>query len=135
MFEIIFYSLWIFAAGNLDGIKHKYTDQLCREVKEEIYSRSLTPVVRTVYQRTSFQLDDNNDVRITLDSNLIFINERPALRKQNEWRRQENTLEQCEDWVNFPYAILAVKLKVAEPAWLANITSLPGIRGVCIICV
>lgn len=45
-------------------------------------------MLRTVYTRTAFQFAETDDVRITLDTDLVFVNERPH-DKTTQWRRKE----------------------------------------------
>ena len=50
---------------------------LAKEIAEDqLFARGLTPSVGTRYQRTAFQRADTNDVRVSLDVDLVFTDAR-----------------------------------------------------------
>ncbi|CAH1773898.1 unnamed protein product [Owenia fusiformis] len=103
---------------------------LAEEIQKEILDNKLVPMVRTVYKRSAFQLEETNDVRITLDQALSFVNEHPSVRDDATWHRDETELENNEDWISFHAAVLEVKLKTASPEWLEELLKSPIIRMV-----
>ena len=50
---------------------------LGQAVQESIIQKQLRPIVRTVYSRRAFQAYSSNDVRITIDTGLHFVDELP----------------------------------------------------------
>ena len=103
---------------------------LSHEMQAEIRKRKLHPIIRTVYKRAAFQQESTNDVRITLDTNLTFVNERWGELEEGLWKREEEEVETDGDWREFPFAVLEVKLKAGEPQWLQEILNEPYIRKV-----
>lgn len=96
-------------------------NDLAKNIFEIIKSRNLYPLVRTVYKRISFQLKNNDDVRISLDLDLRFIRERTS---QNEWFTNIEDIEE-DDIIYFPFSILEIKLKNENiqnpPNWVRNL--------------
>jgi SPX domain protein involved in polyphosphate accumulation/uncharacterized membrane protein YidH (DUF202 family) len=92
---------------------------LARELQDEIVQREFRPTLRTVYRRVAFQESHSNAVRISIDSEMSFVNERALGRGRGaEWR---STIERVDsaDVSAFPHCILEIKLTTAEPiAWL-----------------
>ncbi|CAH1787178.1 unnamed protein product [Owenia fusiformis] len=109
----------------------KSGNALAEDIQREIVKKRLVPIVRTVYKRSAFQLVSSDDVRITLDQSLSFVNEHPDVRDQSLWYRPTQTIE-CkeEDCLSFKAAVLEVKLKTDSPPWLEEILSSPIIRMV-----
>eukprot|EP01084_Bolivina_argentea_P086804 156859_1 len=62
---------------------------LHREVSEMLQIFELKPSTRIVYNRMSFQLDHTNAIRISLDTDLRFIAEKPWLLDRYEWHTKE----------------------------------------------
>jgi SPX domain protein involved in polyphosphate accumulation len=50
---------------------------LANEIQNNIISLGLRPIIRTIYERTAFQLTTDNNVRLSLDTELEFIKEIP----------------------------------------------------------
>ena len=77
-------------------------------------SRKLIPSIRTVYNRTAFQNASNNDVRISIDTNVHMFDELNA--NYSKTSQQFTSVEEFpwpSDHVHiFPYAILEIKLKM-----------------------
>jgi SPX domain protein involved in polyphosphate accumulation len=48
---------------------------LADEIQNNIISKNLSPKIRTIYQRTAFQLTSDNNVRLSLDTKLVFLKE------------------------------------------------------------
>jgi SPX domain protein involved in polyphosphate accumulation len=85
--------------------------------------RRLSPTVRTTYSRCAFQLETSNDVRVTVDANLLFSRE--------SGKGVFGEQLQVEDYVEFPFAVLEVKLAGASveqpPDWLVELVE----SGLC----
>jgi len=106
--------------------------QLAREIQETIIERQLRPTMRTIYNRTAFQLPDDQRVRVSLDTELTFVRE-DLKAKKGEWRRDDvgmhwpyRHLKSNEKYL-FPYAVLEVKLQTQfgqePPQWINELTS------------
>ncbi|KAI8364862.1 VTC domain-containing protein [Choanephora cucurbitarum] len=105
-------------------------------IQKSIKERQLQPVCRVFYNRTAFQFPGDQRLRISLDSNLIFIREdhfdgtRRRMDKtgKENWRRSDIDIEypfrnvKEHDILRFPYAILETKIQShlgqTIPAWL-----------------
>ncbi|KAI9005518.1 VTC domain-containing protein [Phycomyces nitens] len=110
-------------------------EQLAREVQYTVLTKRLSPVMRTFYNRTAFQLPGDARVRISLDTELSLIREDNHGRKRsgNHWRRMDigvnwpfkNLPE--EDICRFPYAVLEVKLQThvgqGPPEWVTELVN------------
>eukprot|EP00123_Amoebidium_parasiticum_P018195 comp24129_c1_seq2/m.43811 comp24129_c1_seq2/g.43811 ORF comp24129_c1_seq2/g.43811 comp24129_c1_seq2/m.43811 type:complete len:676 (-) comp24129_c1_seq2:233-2260(-) len=102
------------------------TVQLANEVQGMVASQSLGPAVRTTYHRTAFQHPTDNEVRVTLDTDLVMVREWG--KNGDSWCRKDvrapyDTIPQNE-LVHFPYAVLEVKVAggAPVPAWVAELT-------------
>ena len=96
-------------------------NSLAKEISEEIFTNKLYPKIRTEYKRISFQLPNNNNVRISIDIDLKLIREKVT---HLDWFTPEENLLQ-DDFHFFPFHILEVKL-VGDyiknpPEWVKNI--------------
>jgi uncharacterized membrane protein YidH (DUF202 family) len=89
---------------------------LARDVfEDEFKGKSLSPAIRTSYRRTAFQHSDNNEVRISLDTNLKWFDE---ISNTKLWIEEGNDQASAK----FPFAVLEVKLQVEEtPQWIEDI--------------
>lgn len=88
-----------------------------------ILSNNLQPVLRTIYTRTAFQMPGDDRIRITIDSNILFIREdsfdqqRP-IRDPNEWHRKDidssidnpYSLLRKGEYSKFPYSVMEIKI-------------------------
>ena len=116
------------------------TRALAAEVCHELRSRSLAPALRTVYYRTAFQLSSSNAVRVSLDTQLRMVDERggcspglppsPANNKRSgsssAWCRSLDasaTPVGPQEVVEFPFAVLEIKLQDETPKWVAALLS------------
>eukprot|EP00928_Gymnodinium_smaydae_P021815 TRINITY_DN1853_c1_g2_i1.p1 TRINITY_DN1853_c1_g2~~TRINITY_DN1853_c1_g2_i1.p1 ORF type:complete len:989 (+),score=146.90 TRINITY_DN1853_c1_g2_i1:314-2968(+) len=95
---------------------------LADEIQAEVLSRGLRPVVRTVYQRTAFQASTSNDVRISIDTGLSFVDELRGMDIDNEWcRRISSEGVDNKEVMHFPWAVLEVKLTAGQPPWVESL--------------
>jgi len=97
---------------------------LAKEVNSLIQTRGMQPLLRTSYYRCAFQLATSNEVRISLDTTMMLINEfQPGGHPNEPWCRVATDTLAEDDIVRFPYAILEVKLAGVDesPAWVQDI--------------
>lgn len=94
------------------------------EIQNFIIKNELQPVFRTVYTRTAFQIPGDDKIRVTIDSNIVFIKEdsfdreRP-IRDPNTWHRTDidanvaNPLKFLRggEYAKFPYSVMEIKVK------------------------
>jgi uncharacterized membrane protein YidH (DUF202 family) len=78
------------------------------EVQQRIIKERLKPCLQTRYYRAAFQMDDDDSVRLSLDTNLMMLQE-SGVDMSKAWRRQENSYLE-DDVHRFPFAVLEVKL-------------------------
>lgn len=113
------------------------TQILAKQIQDKVLVSSLTPTVRTFYNRTAFQLPGDARVRISLDTELCMINERVDSSSIHWKRRDIGSAHPFSDVpdnqiIRFPYAILEVKLQVEReesiPEWITNLTEGPLVR-------
>ncbi|CEP14588.1 hypothetical protein [Parasitella parasitica] len=105
-------------------------------VQKSFREKRLEPMLRAFYNRTAFQLPDNQRVRISLDTDLTFIREDHldgVHRRQPtyNWRRNDVGIDypfahlKESDVLRFPYAVLETKLQThlgqEPPAWLTSL--------------
>jgi SPX domain protein involved in polyphosphate accumulation len=105
---------------------------LAQEIQTTIIERQLRPTMRTIYNRTAFQLPDDQRVRVSLDTELTFVREDLKVKK-GEWKRDDvgmhwpyRHLKDNEKYL-FPYAVLEVKLQTQfgqePPQWINELTT------------
>ncbi|GAV26914.1 hypothetical protein PMKS-000375 [Pichia membranifaciens] len=94
-----------------------------KSLQDFILSNHLQPVLRTIYTRTAFQMPGDDRVRITIDSDILFIREdsfdqqRP-IRNPNEWHRKDidssidnpYSLLRKGEYSKFPYSVMEIKI-------------------------
>lgn len=105
-------------------------------VQKSFYEKELQPILRVFYNRTAFQLPDNQRVRISLDTDLTFMREDnldglPRRQPNNHWRRHDIGIDHPfylvkeSDVLRFPYAVLETKIQThlgqETPAWLTSL--------------
>lgn len=94
--------------------------KLGSQIQRIILKEKLEPIIRTSYLRAAFQLNDNNLVRISIDTNISMLNEYVP-RRQNWCRLAEEALGKNEV-TRLNYGIIEVKLKVEKmPEWIDTI--------------
>ncbi|CAI8498916.1 unnamed protein product [Pichia kudriavzevii] len=88
-----------------------------------IVDNHLQPVLRTVHNRTAFQMPGDDKVRIIIDSDILFIREdsfdqqRP-IRDPHEWHRKDidssidkpYSLLRKGEYSKFPYSVMEIKI-------------------------
>lgn len=94
---------------------------LGREVSNFIKEWELYPKLRTVYNRISFQLPHDNNIRVSLDVDLKMIREKVS---HLGWMTEDEKVKE-EDVYRFPYSVLEVKLVGDNvdnpPNWIRDI--------------
>lgn len=89
-------------------------------IQKKILREDLSPIIRTSYLRSAFQLSDNNLVRISIDTNISLLNEY-VLKRKNWCKLAEEALGKNEV-MRLNYGIIEVKLKVDKmPEWISTI--------------
>eukprot|EP00216_Chloropicon_sp_CCMP2111_P003955 CAMPEP_0198241892 /NCGR_PEP_ID=MMETSP1446-20131203/7108_1 /TAXON_ID=1461542 ORGANISM="Unidentified sp, Strain CCMP2111" /NCGR_SAMPLE_ID=MMETSP1446 /ASSEMBLY_ACC=CAM_ASM_001112 /LENGTH=743 /DNA_ID=CAMNT_0043924821 /DNA_START=269 /DNA_END=2503 /DNA_ORIENTATION=+ len=82
-----------------------------------------SPMVRTQYERSAFQEATSNAVRISIDCELKMIREGSSSpKKSGDWCRDVSCDIAQRDIVNFPYAVLEVKLQDEPGQWVNDLT-------------
>lgn len=109
---------------------------IAQGVQKSFKEKRLEPMLRAFYNRTAFQLPDNQRVRISLDTDLTFIREDhlddiPRRQPTYNWRRNDVRIDypfsyvKESDILRFPYAVLETKLQThlgqEPPAWLNSL--------------
>lgn len=94
------------------------------EVAKLLQQYDLQPAMRSVYTRTAFQIPGDDRVRITIDSDILFIREdafdemRP-IRNPQEWHRTDidqniqnpYSLLRKNEFSKFPHSVMEIKIK------------------------
>lgn len=89
-----------------------------------IMQEELQPVLRTTYRRTAFQIPGDDRVRVTIDSDILYVREdsfdkdRP-IRDPNNWHRTDidsnisNPMKILRngEYSKFPYSVMEIKVK------------------------
>lgn len=101
---------------------------LYTEIQNAIKNKNLRPVLRTFYKRTAFQLPNDAQVRVSLDTHLCMIKENTGV--FTNWRRLDINCDfpfdnlKSNEIVRFPHAILEVKIQGEnQPSWVEEIIS------------
>eukprot|EP00965_Chrysotila_dentata_P059730 1981325-Pleurochrysis_carterae.AAC.1 len=122
---------------------------LSAEVQNSINKLELKPCVRSVYQRSAFQLLDgqlqfvarclfnfaqsssSNDVRVTIDTDLMLIEEdlgknaAPGSGWEQMWRVASSVeVSESVRVIDFPYAVVELKLQGEAPPWVVGLLDL-----------
>ncbi|XP_006459065.1 hypothetical protein AGABI2DRAFT_200998 [Agaricus bisporus var. bisporus H97] len=108
--------------------------QLANEVQYAILTKKLSPVMRSFYNRTAFQLPGDARVRISLDTELTMVREDNwdgKVRAGENWRRTDLGIDYpfdqvaAEDKEIFKYGVLEVKLQTQfgqqPPTWVTDL--------------
>ena len=105
------------ARGRLREEQASATRELGADIQAEVVRLRLQPTVRTVYRRCAFQRADSNAVRVTIDSGLSLVRERPA-GEDGGWCYPLDASLGCGDVIHFPFTVLEVKLQCETPQWV-----------------
>lgn len=116
------------AKGKSDAEIAKF-EELATEVYAQIDAKQLTPMVRTQYWRTAFQIPYDSTVRISLDTNLVMMKENPddgpTCAEAGRWYRDPAAPVPRTEITRFPHAVLEVKLSLPEgqaaPEWVTEL--------------
>ncbi|CCK71150.1 vacuolar transporter chaperone KNAG_0G00940 [Huiozyma naganishii CBS 8797] len=106
-------------ASELDRLGNDF-DELQRFIMQE----ELQPVLRTIYTRTAFQIPGDDRIRITIDSDILYVREdsfdksRP-IRDPKNWHRTDidsdvaNPLKflRTGEYAKFPFSVMEIKVK------------------------
>ncbi|KAH3680774.1 hypothetical protein WICMUC_000125 [Wickerhamomyces mucosus] len=109
------------------GSNEEFLSNLSSDIEDIdnfIKSHELQPALRSVYKRTAFQIPGDDRVRITIDSDILFIREdsfdedRP-IRNPNNWHRTdidqnvENPYSflRKNEFIKFPHSVLEIQIK------------------------
>jgi len=75
-----------------------------------IQELKLKPIIRTIYNRISYQENSDSKLRIVIDTNIQIIKE-PANPGTGRWCRDMTMPILPADIINFPFAVLEIKFK------------------------
>jgi len=92
---------------------------LSAEVQKKIAEMRLQPMVRTVYNRSAFQLASTNAVRISIDTDLTMMNEVTS-KPIGKWILEAKDIPSNEK-VYFKQGILEIKLQDTPPEWINDL--------------
>lgn len=118
------------------------------DIQQLILQNDLQPLLRTIYRRTAFQIPGDDRVRITVDSDILYIREdsfdkKRPIRKPSEWHRSDidadvtNPLKFLRkgEYAKFPFSVMEIKVKnndvisnFSEPTTMSKI-NLPNRHG------
>ncbi|CEP63525.1 vacuolar transporter chaperone LALA0_S08e04478g [Lachancea lanzarotensis] len=100
-------------------------------IQQFVLENELQPVLRSMYTRTAFQIPGDNRIRISIDSDLLFIredsfDENKPIRDPKSWHRTDidtnvaNPLKFLRpgEFSKFPYAVLDIRIR--NPVTEAN---------------
>lgn len=99
--------------------------QYINTVQRVVEEFSLYPLVQTTCNRDHYQREDNESLRMTLDTNLVMC---PV--SFGNWKKSGNALPpppnewkvETDQTIEFPYAVLEVKISGSEvPAWVKEV--------------
>ena len=96
-------------------------------VQDSIKNKNLKSTLRVFYNRTAFQIPKDQRVRVSLDTDLIFIKEN----NRSYWRRPDVGVDypfpylEDDEVLRFPYAVLETKVQTHlgqdMPDWLSRL--------------
>jgi SPX domain protein involved in polyphosphate accumulation len=94
---------------------------LADEIQKNIMTKSLSPTIRTIYQRTAFQLSSDNNIRLSLDTKLTFLKEIAPNDIVNDWCRFGKF--PAENELQFPLGVMEIKLnkEAPPPPWIIDL--------------
>lgn len=109
--------------GTMNNEISKLSDDF-DSVQTFVLENELQPVLRTMYTRTAFQIPGDDRVRITIDSDIMYIREdafdkdRP-IRDPTNWHRSDIDANvahpmkflRAGEYAKFPYSVMEIKVK------------------------
>ncbi|KAF8982203.1 vacuolar transporter chaperone [Entomortierella lignicola] len=109
-------------------------EEMSKDIQKSIVDMKLRPVLRTIYNRTAFQIPGDQRVRLSLDTDLCMVREDNldnVTRSGNHWRRMDVDYPMLpktayeQDVTRFNYAILEIKLELpagkSTPSWVEEL--------------
>lgn len=100
--------------------KHK---GLADEIQTMINEFQLYPTLRVDYLRLAFQPPDHDHVRVSVDLNMRYVNEKTT---HMDWRTGDESLSASDELI-FPYSVVEIKLREPfisnPPEWLSQLES------------
>ncbi|KAF9085918.1 vacuolar transporter chaperone [Mortierella sp. AD031] len=78
--------------GVKSGTEIEQFEEMVKDVQKSIVDMKLRPILRTIYNRTAFQIPGDKRVRLSLDTDLCMVREDNfdgATRSGNHWRRMD----------------------------------------------
>lgn len=110
-------------AGSPESTISKTKDDF-EEIQKFIMEEQVQPVMRTMYTRTAFQIPGDDRIRVTIDSDILYIREdafdksRP-IRDPKSWHRTDIDADvtnpmrflRSGEYAKFPYSVMEIKIK------------------------
>ncbi|KAF9115238.1 vacuolar transporter chaperone [Mortierella sp. AM989] len=109
-------------------------EEMVKDIQKSIVDMKLKSVLRTIYNRTAFQIPGDKGVRLSLDTDLCMVREDNldnVSRSGNHWRRMDIDYPMLpktsyeQDMTRFSYAILEIKLELpvgtSTPSWVEEL--------------
>lgn len=100
----------------------KYVNDFTK-LQDSIIKEDLQPTLRTVFTRTAFQMPGDDRIRISIDSDILFIREdsfdtKRPIRNPDEWHRKDidsninnpYSLLRKGEFSKFPYSVMEIKV-------------------------
>ncbi|CAO3627273.1 unnamed protein product [Cunninghamella echinulata] len=121
---------------NIDQTAIDNIQFVAKGVQTSFRERQLQSILRVFYNRTAFQLPEDQRLRISLDTDLTFIREDhlddiERRKPSYNWRRNDIGIDYPfhqvpeQDILRFPYAVLETKLQThlgqQPPQWLVSL--------------
>lgn len=111
-------------------------------LQEFVMREELQPVLRTTYRRTAFQIPGDDRVRVTIDSDILYVREdsfdkdRP-IRDPKNWHRTDidsnvsnpMKLLRSGEYSKFPFSVMEIKVKHSVTGQGAEVEKLPRKHG------
>lgn len=110
-------------SGTVDVELNKLSNDF-DDIQQLIMQDELQPILRTIYKRTAFQIPGDDRVRITVDSDILYIREdsfdkKRPIRAPDEWHRTDidadvvNPLKFLRngEYAKFPFSVMEIKIK------------------------
>ncbi|SCU78117.1 LAME_0A03356g1_1 [Lachancea meyersii CBS 8951] len=109
--------------GSADAEANKWSNDF-DTIQRFVLENELQPVLRTMYTRTAFQIPGDERIRISIDSDLMYIredclDENNPIRNPKSWHRSDidtnisNPLKFLRpgEFSKFPYAVLDIRIR------------------------